>query len=122
MAQDSNYIAPSIFASNVTVAPGANSVLATILSANIPKGYYDVECIIGFNGTAEATTPNNFHFNRAGNILFGFLPCPSVANVQVKHIFRRIYFDGSQSATIQNTIAGSAGAVYNTGLILTPVQ
>lgn len=120
MAQDSEFIAQSLFASGVVVAPALNTALCSIVAP--PKGYYDVEVTVGFGATAEATTPNNFHFNRAGSIIYQNLPAPGGVNSLYSHYFRRVFFNGAQNATLQNTTAGSAGAVYNCSITLHPVQ
>ncbi len=119
MALDSNFIGPTLYASGFVVAPGLNTALATVVTP--PKGFYDVELTVGYGATVEATTPNNFHFNRAGSILYQNLPVPGAVNSLVSHYFHRVYFDGTQNAVIQNTTAGSAGSVYNCCIALHPV-
>lgn len=122
MAIDSNFIGPPIHIAGTVTAPAQNSIIAgPILAASIPAGYYDVECQIGFGGTAEATAFANFALTRAGSAIHQRLTCRNAVNTLVTHTFKRMYFNGSQTALIQNLDAGSAGSIYIAQLILIPV-
>lgn len=124
MAQDSNYLATSIYLAATATAPGAGTALVNIVSGSIPKGWYRLVVKVGFGAVVDPTAANinNFALGRGGSALFSNLVAPLLANSLNEHVFERVYFDGSQNCYIANINASGAGGVYNASLNMTPVQ
>jgi hypothetical protein len=115
-----NVTATSLSQGRTTTAPGANTALVTV--ALEAGAYYDVEVLIGFGATAEATTADNFQLLFGGVAVTDKLSSPVAVNGWVNSPFRcRVFAAAAGNLTVNNITAGSAGAIYRAQLTATRI-
>lgn len=92
-----------------TAAPAAG---ATIASVNVFDFYYKVDVEVGFGGTAEATTADNFVL-KAGSTTLYTIPAYNLANTAGN--IRTFYVNPGSTTTLTVNVGGtggSAGSIY----------
>lgn len=97
-------------------APTAGTAIATL---GVFDFYYQVDVSVGFGGTAEATTADNFVL-KAGATTIGTIACANVANT----LGRIQTFYVSPGGTVNLTVNvggtnGSAGSIYKAMIVAT---
>lgn len=98
-------------------APAANTVLAQL--AVLPAGWWQLSAVLGFGGTAEATTADNFQLTAGGVAVTGYasLYATAAANVSTPAGPFLMHSDGVNAFAIAvGATAGSAGAIYKASL------
>lgn len=105
--------------SGVQTAPAAGTTIATIPSADLPAGLYEVELVYAVAGTGAADF-NNLEVERGG---VDFLnPIPSGASsFPGRLLVKRLQLDGSQALAVKNITIGSAGVEYCVAILATKV-
>lgn len=116
---DSSQIAnryATVSASGTTgAAPASGASIASL--ATVSYAYYRADVIVGFGGTAEATTADNFIIKDGGTTLMT-IPVANVANTLASHIFFLNSANGTLSVNVGGT-NGSAGSIYKATIRLT---
>lgn len=110
----------SVLRKGSATSPGAGATIMSIPAASIPPGTYEVNWIVGLNGTPAAADADNFKITMTG-VLAGTL---SVNNGAVGEYtqdeFQITVPAGNTSAlTITASGAGTAGAIYSAQISLT---
>jgi hypothetical protein len=97
-------------------APASGTAIATLAVFDF---YYRVDVIVGFGGTAEATTADNFVLKAGGTTLYT-LPAYSLANTSSNVMTFYVNPSGSVNLTVNvGGTGGSAGSIYKATIIAT---
>lgn len=109
----------SVSATGNATTPPANTSICAVTPA--VAGYYRIDCIVGFDGTAEATTANNFVIHIGGGIPAGVgnMICVNATNTLSPVQTYYATLNGAQTVSIDNPIVGSAGSVYKASVTCT---
>lgn len=103
------------------VAPGAGAAIATIASASLPAGTYDVQVVAGFDaGAPVAADINNMEFRRGATVVSSLQVFAVINAYSAVRVFRCV-LDGSTAVSVNATAAGSAGVGYNAQLVATRI-
>jgi len=99
-----------------TAAPTSGAILASV---NVFDFYYQVDVVVGFGGTAETTTADNFVL-KAGSTTLYTLPANLVANSQSQKLTFFVNPGGAVALTVNvGGTGGSAGSIYKATVVAT---
>jgi hypothetical protein len=99
-----------------TTAPTAGQGIATIASANLPAGTYEVSGSVYLDGTVTPADGDNFKLNINSTHLLA--PATSVVATPFGPFFMTL--NGAQALVVQANAAGSAAAVYHASITAIP--
>lgn len=111
----------SVSNTGTATAPLANVAICTITPG--VAGYYKIDCYVGFDGTAESTTADNFVIHIGGGIPGGIGHLMAVNAVNTISPVQTYYaaLTAAQAVSIDSVAAGSAGSIYKASVICTRV-
>lgn len=97
--------------------PAAGSGIASLTPGT--AGYYQIDCVVGFAGTAETTAVDNFELYLNGSPASGLakIPCVNVANTMSPKVTYFRSLTATDVLAIANPAIGSTNSVYKATII-----
>ena len=104
----------SVSVRGTATAPAANAAIATLASANLSKGTYEVCVVARYGGTADVIDNMDL---RVGGVVVLVLPVLPIVNGTPIPLCLTITVDGTQTITVNAVATGGAGSIFVAHLI-----
>ena len=108
----------SVSAYGTAAAPSAGGAVATLSSASLPMGFYEIVVDVRLDGTMGTAERDNFEVRRGSTAISRVL-VSDVADATPGSVRLYLNLTGSQNVSVNATGAATASSVYAANIVAT---